>query len=300
MNSRTTAIISVVVATILWGVNFHFAKIMLRESNFIEAGFWRYVLGVAALVIFSFNNLPKLQTLKANWSKLLLVGLIGLFGFNLFFFLALQYTSPLNAALIVSLNPVLTILLSHFILKTVITKPQVLGALVALCGALILLTQGDIKILQTLHFEKGDMIMLLAITMFSLYHVWTTKYGKNIDNRQFTLATNAVCLIAFIIATFFTTIKSPASYSQTFWLATFGNGVLATAVAYLLWNKGITRIGADKAALYMNIVPFTASVAALFFKVQFHLYHLVSGIIIIVGIIITQPSYYVTYLKKQD
>ena len=299
MNSKTIAIFCVILATILWGVNFHFAKIMLKESNFIEAGFWRYILGVGALIIFSLNSLPKLETLKAHWWKLLLVGLIGLFGFNLFFFLALQYTSPLNAALIVSLNPIVTIILSHFILKTPITQLQLLGALVALCGALILLTQGDVEVLAAMRFAKGDLIMLVAITMFSLYHVWTNKYGKGIDNRQFTLATNAVCLVGFVIAALFTTIKTPTSYSQTFWLATIGNGVLATAVAYLLWNKGVAYIGADKAALYMNIVPFTASVAALFFDVQLHTYHLVSGITIIAGIVITQPSYYAGYLKKK-
>ena len=297
MNSRAISIICVVIAAVLWGINFHFAKIMLSEAHFIEAGFWRYILGVGVLVIFSLNSLPKFHTLKQHWGKLFLVGLVGLFGFNVFFFLALQYTSPLNAALIVSLSPIVTIMLSHFILKTPITKMQIVGAAIALSGALILLTKGNVTMLLTLDFAKGDLIMLLSITMFSLYHVWTNKYGKGIDNRQFTLATNAVCLLGFVVAVLFTDIQTPAAYSQTFWLAAIGNGVLATAVAYLLWNKGVAHIGADKAALYMNIVPFAASVAALFFDVQLHVYHLVSGLIIIAGIIVTHPDYYRRLLK---
>tara|TARA_R110000868_G_C10664096_1_gene746038 strand:+ start:358 stop:768 length:411 start_codon:yes stop_codon:yes gene_type:complete len=133
------AIIYLAIATIFLGLNFHLAKIVLKEVDFIEAGFWRFLFGVVALVILGFKNLPSIKKVQENLKGISFTGFIGLFGFNLLFFLGLINSSAINAALIVSLNPVLTILISSKILKTNIKKNQLAGIFIALMGVAYLI-----------------------------------------------------------------------------------------------------------------------------------------------------------------
>jgi drug/metabolite transporter (DMT)-like permease len=48
-----------IIATIFLGLNFHLAKVILKEVNFIEAGFWRFLFGFATWAILDARKLPK-------------------------------------------------------------------------------------------------------------------------------------------------------------------------------------------------------------------------------------------------
>src|SRR5690606_12753490 len=126
-------------------------------------------------------------------------GFIGLFAFNFFFFLGLVNGSAVNAALIVSLNPALTILLSHKILKTPITKQHLIGIAIAFLGVIYLILKGDINNLLRLHFNMSDILILIANLFFALNHVWVKKYASTISNANFTFLTSVICLLGFVI-----------------------------------------------------------------------------------------------------
>ena len=81
------AIFLLIGSAIFWGLNFHLAKIMLQYVNFIEAGFWRYLLGVGFLLLLLLrsHSWPPISQIRIGMKGILLVGVVGLFGFNLFF-----------------------------------------------------------------------------------------------------------------------------------------------------------------------------------------------------------------------
>ena len=264
---------------------------MLRESGFLEAGAWRYLLGVITLLLISLGALPSYTLFKRNWRGALLVGLIGLFGFNLFFFLGINFTSPINAALIVSLNPATTIILSYFLLRTSITKNQIVGTIISLVGVLYLLSKGNLTMLSSLSFSLGDLLILVANILFALHHVWVKKYTVDISNKHFTTLTGLVCATGFVIALIIVPDASlNFNHSTTFWISAFGIGSFGTSIAYLLWNKGVTIVGADKAGIFMNFVPMATAISALFFGQQLYLFHYISGAIITAGMVLSGSS----------
>ncbi|RIV31649.1 DMT family transporter [Flagellimonas lutimaris] len=277
-----------VIATIFLGLNFHLAKVILLEANFIEAGLWRFLFGVSLLTLIGLKNLPKLKSIIRNLKGILLTGIIGLFGFNFFFFLGLTHSTAINAALIVSLNPLLTILFSNRILKTEISKKQIAGILVAFLGVLYLVIKGNISNLLELEFCSGDILICIANVFFALHHVWVKKYAVTISTLNFTLLTCLFCLICFIIVAQFYGMTDVSTHTLNFWMAVFGIGAMGTGLAYLLWQKGIQMVGADHAGVFMNIVPLSAAFFALFFDEDLYLYHLVAGILIISGMFITK------------
>jgi drug/metabolite transporter (DMT)-like permease len=285
------AIIYLAIATIFLGLNFHLAKIVLKEVDFIEAGFWRFLFGVVALVILGFKNLPSIKKVQENLKGISFTGFIGLFGFNLFFFLGLMNSTAINAALIVSLNPVLTILISSKILKTSIKKNQLAGIFIALMGVTYLILKGNITSVNDIQFNFGDILILIANIFFALHHVCVKKYSTTISNLNFTLLTSLCCFIGFAFLLPITGMQNILTHSYIFWMAVFSIGCLGTALAYFLWQKGIQIIGADKASIYMNIIPLSAAMFSFLFNETLHVYHLLGGLFIIVGVFVTnKPS----------
>ena len=99
-----------------------------------------------------------------------------------------------------------------------------------------------------------------------------------------------LCLLCFLFILPFSNYSLSIDHSSNYWLWSIGIGTFGTALAYLLWNEGISQIGADKAGIFMNIVPLATAISALLMGESIYIYHFISGVIIIGGIIISQKK----------
>jgi drug/metabolite transporter (DMT)-like permease len=277
-----------ILATVLWGLNFHLAKVMLHYSTPMIAGFLRYLFAVIALLAFAFKDMPPWALIKNNLGSLLFIGVVGLFGFNFFFFLGLKYTTAVNASLIGSLNPALTLLLSVIILKTKVSLSQLIGVVIAFIGVVLLITKGHFfNLFQTI-FSKGDLYILSANVLFSLYHVYVKKQSGKIATMHLTVITNVLCFLMFTLILPFQDISAVTEYPQPFWWSVMGIGIFGTALAYYAWNKGVSLIGAAQAGIFMNVVPLTAVLFSFIFGEQLFAYHIISFVIIVTGLLLMQ------------
>lgn len=275
-----------IITAIFWGLNFHLARVMLKESHFIEAGFWRYFFGVIPLFILASRALPTVSELLKNIKGVLLVGIVCLFGFNFFFFLGLRYSPAMNGSLIVSLTPGLTLLYSNRILNTPLHTKELLGVTISFIGVVYLILKGNIFDFTNFEFSWGDILLLIAANFFALQNVLSKKYGGQLSNMNFTFFTNLFCMLSFLLlAPMIVDIGIP-DYSSSYWIAALGIGGFGTAVAYLLWNKGIQLTNANEAGIFINVVPLSTAAFSLIFGEILFGYHLVSGILIILGVII--------------
>lgn len=262
---------------------------MVAETSSYESAVWRYLLAVVTLVVLNFKNLPNFNTIRSNIKPMILVGFVGLFFFNFFFFKGMVLTTPINAVLIIGLNPALTLIFSVIILKTKMSVKQVVGILIALCGVIYLLFKGDIDQISQMQFSYGDLLIMLSSVFFALHHVWVKKYSGTIDNSQFSLMTAATCLVALCISCFtFTEVGDIVSYSSKFWVGAIGIGVFGTGIAYWFWYKGIALSSAPKAAMFINIVPLSGAVFSIVLGDEVFFYHFISAALIVIGILIMQ------------
>ena len=69
-------------------------------------------------------------------------------------------------------------------------------------------------------------------------------------------------------------------------------GIGNSTISYLIWNNAIQKIGAGKAALFGTLIPLLSSIeAVLFLEERFSTAQVISGLIIVTGIVInTWPS----------
>ncbi|WP_196887474.1 DMT family transporter [Aureivirga sp. CE67] len=280
------ATIYLIIATFFWGLNYYLAKIMLKQVNFVEAGFWRYLFGAITLFFISLKTFPSLKLIKKRAWGIILVGVIGLFGFNYFFFLGLIKGSAVSASLIISLNPAMTLLLSFFILKTKLEIKHIIGVIFAFIGVIYLILKGNFSGLGMLTFSKSDLYILISCVVFAFYNVWVKIYSVDFSNTSFTFLTSLVCVITYAFTIPFYGFNTDFSHNLEFWLAAVGVGALGTAVAYYTWNLGIKIKGAGQAGIFMNLIPLFTAVLGLLFDEKLYHYHYASGLIIILGMII--------------
>lgn len=281
-------------ATMFWGANFHFANVMLGQSGYLSAGFWRYLIAVIPLaLIVLMKGIPKRDDFNLNS---LIVGVVGLFGFNYFFFTGMENSTPLNAALIISLNPATTLVLSRIILKSVIRPIQIFGTAISLFGVLVLLSKGSLDGLMQLQFGGGEFEILIANLMFAFHHVWIKRSNPK-SNLNFTFFTNLTCLFCFILILPLTGSQLELPKDIAYWWAAFGMGILGTTIAFLLWNKGISIVGPTNGGLFMNVVPLTTAIISVVLGAHIHWYHAVSGLLLIVGISVTFAK--ISFRKRQ-
>lgn len=269
------------------GATFNLAQYSVHYFSAASAAAWRF--GIAALVmilILGWQKQIKLKTIKAYWKIYILLGIIGIFGFNTFFFLGMQYTSPLNGALIMGTNPLVTALFAYFILKNPITKQQFLGIFFALVGVILVLTQGSLEIVQTLSISKGDLLILSGNVCWALYGVLGRKHVKgssSMETTTYTMITGSLCLI--VLTAFLPSPHSLSHVTVSAWGAILFMALFTSVLGYLWWNKGMATIGASNTSLFFNLVPVVTMILSILTGAPISLPQVIGTCLVILGVL---------------
>jgi drug/metabolite transporter (DMT)-like permease len=205
-------------------------------------------------------QMRKEATPLRHWQAYLTLGVVGVFGFNLFFFLGMETSSAINGALIMGLNPLLTAILGYLILGDKPSNRQLVAFPVGIAGvAIVVLGAG-----AQLTVSVGDIYLVIATLNWALYNVLVKKMmPKNVSGIANTAGIMTFGAIALSIAAFMHggSVSFPGIHAGTALLMmSLGGGVLA----YLFWNASISHLGPSKAAIFMNLVPVTTMIIAAF------------------------------------
>lgn len=94
--------------------------------------FWRWFIAFLFILPLALPHLnAQWPLLKKGWRPLLVLGLLGVGGYNTFAYLALQYTTATNATLLNSFIPVATIAISWAFLGKHLRRAEGIGVLVS-------------------------------------------------------------------------------------------------------------------------------------------------------------------------
>lgn len=245
-------------AAILWGANFNLAKPVLAEMSPYLAGASRYT--IAAIVMILIARFSQAVIPLREWKAYLTLGIVGVFGFNLFFFLGMAHSSAINGALIMALNPLLTAILSYFILGERPKLVQLLAFPVGIAGvAIVVLGAGAEWTIAT-----GDLYIMIASLNWAVYNVLVKKMmPKQVSGIASTAGIMTVGALALSLAAACngSPLVMPTVHAGlALLIMALGGGVLA----YLFWNASIKHLGPAKAAIFMNLIPVTTMVIAAF------------------------------------
>ncbi|MCI4411275.1 MAG: DMT family transporter [Thiotrichales bacterium] len=255
----------VLIATFFWGINFVLAGYVLADFSPNWSAATRF--GGAALLLLGvavWQGAALLSLFRRYYLIYIPLGVIGVTGFNLLFFYAMQTTSADNAALIMATNPLVTSLIAFLWLGERMPWNAVLALPIALIGVSIVVTHGNIANMTSVDYVLGDGLMLLANLCWALYNVLSRRFMPRenaLANTALIIFSGAVALL--LLALWHDGIPSLVMPSASGAIAMVIFILGGTVLAYLFWNMAIARLGAGKTALFMNAVPVFAFFAAI-------------------------------------
>lgn len=282
------AYLLMVLPPLFWAGNATLARFIADQISPITLSFWRWGIALSVLIPFTWPHVRKdWPEIKKGWKNIILLGLLGIASFNTLLYTAAHTTTAINISLTQSIMPAIIVLISFILFGDRITLRQ--GVAIALCaiGASYIIIRGDIHRLADLEFVIGDLLMLLAIILYAIYTVLLRK-RPNIHPLSFLTATFTVGVVS-LLPPYLWEMQSapPLVLSQSVILSLIYVAFFPSILAYLCWNRGTYEIGANRAGLYINLLPlFTALLAVFFLEERFQTYHIAGIFLIFSGLLL--------------
>lgn len=170
MNKLLLAHLALFSTNLIYGINYTVAKDVM--PNYIKPFGFIFCRVTGALALFwLFHSLfYREKILKKDFPRLLLCGLFGVAINQLLFFEGLNNTTPINAAIIMTSNPVLVLVMASMMLKERISKRKVGGIALGLSGAILLIIfKGDFQFGSNTIY--GDFLIFINASSYAAYLV---------------------------------------------------------------------------------------------------------------------------------
>lgn len=271
----SNAYLLLALTALFWAGNFVVGRGVHGHVPPIALAWARWMLATAIVLPFAVPHLRReWRAIRANLPILVFLGAAGAGVFNTIAYFSLNYTTALNAVVMQSSAPVLIVLAGLVLFGERVRPLQALGIAVSLAGVLTMVARGDLSILMGLTLNKGDIGLLVAMATWAIYTAFLRKRPL-IHWLSFTAVT-------FGVAAALNTPLMIAEHLSGWRLQLDRDTVLAIAyvsvfpsvLSYIFYNRGVELIGANRAGVFMHLVPFYgAALAILLLGEQPQLYH---------------------------
>lgn len=288
MSIRKKAFLALLLISILWGTAGVVAKILIQELHPFVVLFYRF--GIAAIVILPWFIRAKKP--KNMWRVLIPFSLLGA-GNALFFYQGITRTTVSSAAVIGASTPLVTAILSHYLINERTSKDKFIGVIIGLIGALCIILLplwnqgksigGDVL---------GNIWIVLSVLSWTLYVVGSRRFLTNDTYTPLVMAqVNFLTLAAtsFILAivtkqVFYTKAFVDPAYVFTFVYST----IPVTVITFVLFQWVIKHISATTASLkdYVQLIV-GVSVSLIALGETINTSFILGSMIVLIGISIT-------------
>jgi len=197
-------------------------------------------------------------------------------------------TTATKAAMLINTNVIFVALISYFVLHEKMTIKRGIGIIIALLGIMLIISEGNVNFLYS-GTIIGDAIVFSASILWAVYIIEMKKSAvENYDYLMFisamifyTFLFNMIFSIPFLSFTFVSSFEAIYAILHT--------GILCTAIAFLLWFKGLEYIDATSSSIYMLLEVLTAAlISNVFLSEQITLGLVIGGFLLFMGIIIEE------------
>ncbi len=282
--------VALTVTALLWSSNFVIGRAIHEAVTPATMNFLRWALALVVLLPVTLVDLRRHRSvLLRNWRLIALLGLTGIAAFQTLCYLALTQTTALNTILLTSLAPLAIVALSWLALGERISRVQGLGLITSLGGAVVLILHGDAEALVSLRFNSGDLWMLIAVALWTVYSVLLRRRPEQVPPLALHTASVGAGTLWMLPLFGWEAVRGaglPTEFSA--WLAIGFVAVFSSAIAHALWVRGVASIGPNRASVFIHLMPlFGAVLAITFLGEELAAYHVLGAALVLVGVILS-------------
>ncbi len=293
-NNNYKAYILLTLTALFWSGNFIVGKAAsIYEIPPFSLNFYRWLFAGIILLPFTLKEIiQKKNYIFRNIVFFVVLGISSITIFNSAVYYSLYYMQVISGVLMISTIPVWIMFISSILGIEKTNKFQIFGVFLSLLGVIFIITKSDLDLIKNLDFNKGDLIMASGMFAWALYSALLKK--KTYEISQITLLevviiTGLLFLIPIYILEIY--LGNPLIVHKPFILTLTYVVLLPGLASFFFWIKGISIIGANRAGVFLHLMPiFGSLMAIILFDEKFMLYHVLGAIFIIAGITLSNKK----------
>lgn len=255
-SKRVLGSIELSIAAVIWGAMFVVVKIVVDEVHPIQLVWLEYLISLVFLIGYS---VIKGEKWHINWPDLKLIFWIGIIG-NTISLVAQEMGTGLSNAqtgsVITSTIPAFMIIFGWLILKERLDKVKIFSVIIAILGVVMIV---GLKMTGS-NVVMGVMLLVLTAITWALMSVLVKKV-KTYSSLQITIMSTVVAVVTLtpFIVSDTASLTSINFLDPKVIFSLLYIGAVSTAVAYVMWNKGLKVISASSSGLFYLIQPIVGS-----------------------------------------
>ena len=256
--------VKLLLTAIFWGGTFIAGRSVSQNIGPFSIAFLRFAIASILLALLTWKIEGKFPRLKTpQIIPVVLLGMTGIFLYNVMFFKGLKIIEAGRASLIVATCPVFITIGSALFFKERINATKAFGIVISVFGAVIVITKGNMRGIFAGSVGWGELYILCCVLSWTAYSL----IGKVVMNDLSPLASvfysTVVGMIAlFIPAWFEGLIQEIGRHCVSDWLSILYLGIFGTVIGFVWYYEGVNQVGPMKAAIFINFVPISAVVLA--------------------------------------
>ena len=293
-NKNNLAYLLLILTTLFWSGNFIVGK---AASTFeippFALNFYRWLFAGLILLPFTIKEIIKKKNyIFNNLGFFIILGITSITIFNSAVYYSLYYMKVISGVLMISTIPVWIMFISSILGIEKTNRFQIFGVILSLIGVIFIITKSDLDLIRNLDFNKGDLIMASGMFAWALYSALLKK--KTYEISQITLLEVVIISgLIFLVPVYILEMNlgNAIIVDKPFVLTLTYVVLFPGLAAFFFWIKGIAIIGANRAGVFLHLMPvFGAIMAIIIFEEKFMLYHILGAIFIIAGITLSNKK----------
>lgn len=256
---------------VVWAANPAAIKWALKYMDPLAFNALRFTLASLVPVGLLLASKGSLRWQRGDGPKLVLLGLLGHGLYQVLFIIAISNTLAGNVALILSVNPAFIAIFAALLGYERVRAFTWIGVSFSLAGVgLVILGSGE-----RLEFGPrllGDVLMVVVTVIWALYTVLSQRLLRRYSAVKLNALAMPVGALLLLVVAVPSVVKSAPTWGEVpgvAWLILALSGVLAVSLSYIIWYKGLQKLGSTRTAVYANLVPvLAAAISFVFLKEQ--------------------------------
>ncbi len=286
---------------LLWAANAVVGRLAVGHIPPQTLNALRWAIVLLLLLPLGWRALATAERRAAIWQRRVYLGGLGLFGvasYNAFQYLALTTTTAINATLIAAGGPVWMMLLGMSLYGEKPRRRQWAGSVLSLLGVLVVVSRGDMQVLAHVQLVPGDLLMLLAVSLWSVYSWMLARPPASMrpplrpdwDWAAFLLVQVLFGNVFSAAAAGGEQVLAPQPIAWLPWVpwALLYVALGPSIIAYWCWGIGVATAGPTVAAFFWNLTPlFAAVLSAAMLSEPPQVYHGIAFALVLTGIVVS-------------
>jgi len=289
--SQTRAYAALLLIATLWGTFPATGKLAVQDFPPVFLTAVRAVIASSFLVMLLVRSgAESVRGLGPDSIRAFVVlGVCGLVLSTQLSYIGYAYTTAANAAILQAATPVLVALGARVYLGERLRRRQQLGIAVSAIGVLVVVTDGRLWRLRLEDLRAGDFITLVGLVAWMAYTVYgrrvvTTHSPALTTTAAYVVGTGVLLAEAALTTPLFPRpqLGSVRAWTVVLYHAFFG------AVAHIWWYRAVDRVGASRAAVFMNVTPIVGVVlAATLLREPVGIWEVLGTVLVLAGVALT-------------